>query len=190
MKQALLIVDVQPAFPIPIETLHEIRELSAILPSVATVERHDESVTPFEAQLGWKPGKAEGSLIPGSRVFIKHGYLPPSAAIEYLRGLRMDRILVCGTPADTCVLAAGFALFDAGLHPTLLKWLTVGSSLDRSGDLGARLWAHHFGCVLGRSDELGLPEFGKFHDREIMRCEAPSERHANFAAATGKPRNS
>jgi hypothetical protein len=33
----------------------------------------------------------------------------------------------------------GFALFDAGLHPALLKWLTIGSSLDRSGELGARL---------------------------------------------------
>jgi len=67
----------------------------------------------------------------------------------------MDRILVCGTQADTCVLAAGI---DAGLHPTLLKWLTVGSSLDRSGDLGARLWEHHFGSVLAHSDQVGLPE--------------------------------
>ena len=161
MKQALLIVDVQTSFPIPIEILHGVRELSAILPSVATVERHDESVTPFEGQLGWKPGEADESLVPADRVFIKHGYLPPPAAIEFLRDLRMDRILVCGTQADTCVLAAGFALFDAGLHPTLIKWLTVGSSLDRSGNLGARLWKHHFGHVLEHSDQLGLPDFGK-----------------------------
>ena len=162
MKQALLVVDVQSSFPISMEILSGIRELSAILPSVATVERHDESVTPFEGQLGWKPGKADESLVPANRIFVKHGYLPPLAAIEYLRGLRMDRILVCGAQADTCVLAAGFALFDAGLHPTLLKWLTVGSSLDRSGNLGARLWEHHFGSVLGHSDQLGLPEFAKF----------------------------
>jgi nicotinamidase-related amidase len=158
MKQTLLIVDVQPSFPIPLEVLRGIKELSVILASVATVERHDESVTPFEGQLGWKPGEADESLIPANRVFIKHGYLPPAAAVEYLRGLRMDRILVCGTQADTCVLAAGFALFDAGLHPTLLKWLTVGSSLDRSGDLGARLWEHHFGSVLVHPNQLGLPE--------------------------------
>ncbi|MGG2477835.1 hydrolase, partial [Rhizobium sp. BR5] len=62
--------------------------------------------------------------------------------------LKLDRVLVCGIQADTCVLAAGFALFDAGLHPTLLPWLTVGSSLDRSGELGAKLWKHHFGAVL------------------------------------------
>jgi hypothetical protein len=51
---------------------------------------------------------------------------------------------------------AGFALFDAGLRPTLLKWLTVGSSLDPSGELGARLWEHHFGSVLSSSDQVGL----------------------------------
>src|SRR5947209_9597744 len=102
MKQALLMVDVQPSFPVPMEILHGIRELSAILPSVATVERHDESVTPFEGQLGWKPGKADESLIPAHRVFIKHGYLPPPAAIEHLRDLRMNRVLVCGVQTDTC----------------------------------------------------------------------------------------
>jgi nicotinamidase-related amidase len=156
MKQALFVVDVQPSFPVPAEILDGIRALSARLPSVATVERHDESVTPFQQQLGWKPGAADESLVPVDRVFIKYGYLPPPEAIEYLRSLRVDRVLVCGTQADTCVLAAGFALFDAGLHPTLLKWLTVGSSLDRSGELGARLWKHHFGQVLENPDQLRL----------------------------------
>lgn len=161
MKQALVVVDVQPSFPVPMEVLHGIRELSTILPSVAIVERHDESVTPFEKQLGWKPGANDESLVLADRVFMKHGYLPPRAAIEYLRSLQMDRILVCGTQTDTCVLAAGFALFDAGLHPTLLRWLTVGSSLDRSGNLGTLLWEHHFGIVLESPDQLGLPEFAK-----------------------------
>jgi nicotinamidase-related amidase len=154
MKQALLVVDVQPSFPIPSGILEEIRRLSASLTTIATIERHDESLTPFERQLGWKPGKADENLVSAERVFIKHGYLPPMSAIEHLRDLGMDRILVCGTQADTCVLAAGFALFDAGLHPALLRWLTVGSSLDRSGELGARLWKHHFGQVLEHPGQL------------------------------------
>jgi nicotinamidase-related amidase len=156
MKQALLIVDVQPSFSVPADIVQAIGKLSAMLPSVATVERHDESVTPFERQLGWKPGKADDSLVAADRVFIKHGYLPPAAAIDYLAALQVDRVLVCGIQAETCVLAAGFALFDAELQPTLLKWLAVGSSLDPSGELGARLWAHHFGAVLSSPDQLGL----------------------------------
>jgi hypothetical protein len=55
------------------------------------------------------------------------------------------------------VLAAGFALFDAGLHPTLLTDLVAGSSIDRSGDLGAKLWRHHFKHVATSQDIPRLP---------------------------------
>ena len=74
--------------------------------------------------------------------------------MEYLQQCQADRILVCGIQTDTCVLAAGFALFDAGLHPTLITDLTVGSSLDRSGELGIKLWKHHFGRTIHSSELL------------------------------------
>ncbi|WP_418136937.1 hydrolase [Agrobacterium sp. El2ro-1b] len=154
MKQALYIVDVQLSFNPPAPLVAEISALAGTMPSIATVERHDESVTPFERQLGWKPGRDDVSLVPADRIFIKHGYGPPREVIDHLLSLKLDRVLVCGIQADTCVLAAGFALFDAGLHPTLLPWLTVGSSLDRSGELGARLWKHHFGAVLTGPEAL------------------------------------
>ena len=91
---------------------------------------------------------SDDCLAPTDKVFIKHGYLPPPELVPYLKALDLDRVLVCGIQADTCVLAAGFMLFDAGLNPTLLPWLTIGSSLDRTGGLGARLWRHHFGATL------------------------------------------
>lgn len=153
-KQALLVVDVQPSFPVPSDVVAGILALSQQLYTVATVERHDETVTPFERQLGWKPAADDESLIPANRLFIKHGYLPPVAAIDHLQSLGVERVLVCGIQADTCCLAAGFMLFDAGLQPTLLKWLSVGSSLDRTAALGARLWQHHFGRVLHHAGEL------------------------------------
>jgi nicotinamidase-related amidase len=65
--------------------------------------------------------------------------------MQYLRQLNPERVLVCGIQTETCVLAAGYSLFDAGLRPTLVTDLTVGSSLDRSGQLGISLWKHHFG---------------------------------------------
>ncbi|WHA39718.1 isochorismatase family protein [Agrobacterium larrymoorei] len=156
MKQALYIVDVQPSFNPPADLVRGIAELAAKMPSIASVERHDESITPFEQQLGWKPGKSDESLIATDRVFIKYGYAPPREAVDYLLSLKLDRVLVCGIQADTCVLAAGFAFFDAGLYPTLVPWLTVGSSLDRSGELGAKLWRHHFRAVLSGPEELQL----------------------------------
>lgn len=154
MKQALLIVDVQPSFAVPASIVEGIRALASKLPSVATVERHDEGRVPFERQLGWKPGVADEALVATDMVFVKHGYLPPLALVDHLMGLSVDRVLVAGVQAETCCLAAGFMLFDAGLHPTLLQWLSVGSSLDPTGVLGAKLWRHHFGAVLAGPDEL------------------------------------
>jgi len=145
MPDLLLVIDVQPSFNPPDWLVRGITAIVPTLPSIATVERHDETVTPFQRQLGWTPGPADEPLIPTDRLFVKHGYLPPPALIAQVIDQGADRVLVCGIQADTCCLAAGFALFDAGLQPTLLKWLTVGSSLDPSGGLGARLWQHHFG---------------------------------------------
>src|ERR1700742_2665169 len=156
MEQALLIIDVQPSFDPPAWQIEGIAQLAPTMRSIATVERHDETITPFWRQLKWKPALDDNPLIEVDRVFVKHGYLPPLDLIEYLKKEGIERVLVCGIQADTCCLAAGFMLFDAGLHPTLLKWLTIGSSRDRSAGLGAQLWRHHFGknSVLESFDEL------------------------------------
>lgn len=153
MHQALLIIDVQPSFAPPQWLVEGIQALIGTMPSVATVERHDESKTPFQKQLGWNPSSDDDSLIQADRIFIKYGYAPTAQTIDYLKSLKVERVLVCGLQTETCCLAAGFALFDAGLQPTLITDLTVGSSLDRSGGLGVRLWEHHFRHVV-RSSEL------------------------------------
>ena len=158
MRQALLVIDVQASFSPPEWLVEGICELVGTLPTVATLERHDEAATPFERQLGWKPNPGDESLIPADRVFVKHGYLPPPDLVPYLRSLDTERVLVCGMQAETCVLAAGYQLFDAGLRPTLVRYLTVGSSLDRSGELGERLWRHHFGAIVADRQSLAIPQ--------------------------------
>jgi nicotinamidase-related amidase len=154
MKQALMVVDVQKSFTPPPSLIAGVSRLLPLMPSVATVERHDESKVPFHRQLDWCPSADDESLVPADLLFVKHGYLPPVEAINHLRDLGVERVLVCGIQADTCVLAAGFALFDAGLHPTLIADLAIGSSLDPSGALAVRLWRHHFGQVIERYADL------------------------------------
>lgn len=154
MRQALYVVDVQSSFNPPQWLIDEVNVLASKMPSACSVERHNEAITPFEAQLGWKPAPDDEAMVTTDQVFIKYGYAPPAEAMEYFKALEVERVLVCGIQADTCVLSAGFSFFDAGLYPTLLPWLTVGSSLDRSGALGARLWKHHFGRVLANRDEI------------------------------------
>ncbi|MCU1721500.1 isochorismatase family protein [Pseudomonas sp. 5P_5.1_Bac1] len=148
MRQVLLIVDIQSTFSPPEWLVDRARWLSARLPAIASVELHDEQVTPFQRQLGWHPAAEDECLVEVDRVFVKHGYGQSAEALEYIKQLGVERVLVCGMQTETCVLAAGFALFDAGLSPTLVTDLTVGSSLDRSGRLGIELWTHHFREVI------------------------------------------
>lgn len=148
MKQALLVVDIQPCFDPPEWLVERCQLLSAKFPSIATVQRYDEDKVPFVRQLGWKPGSVDDTLVQADLTILKYGYGPPSDAVDHFKNWQVDRILVCGIQADTCVLAAGFALFDAGLQPTIVADSVVGSSLDRSGKLGIDLWRHHFGEVL------------------------------------------
>jgi nicotinamidase-related amidase len=150
----MLVVDVQPSFSPPSWLVEGIGRLLPKITTVATVERHDEERVPFKRQLGWFPSSADESSIFANHIFVKHGYLPPQEAIEHLISINPGRVFVCGIQADTCVLAAGFSLFDAGLHPTLITDLVVGSSLDPSGKLGIRLWQHHFGAVIKSSSIL------------------------------------
>jgi nicotinamidase-related amidase len=147
MRQVLLSVDVQSTFNPPQWLVDGVRVLSARIPTIVSLELHDEQVTPFQRQLGWHPAAQDESLVEADRVFVKHGYGPTAEMLEYLKQCGAERVLVCGIQTETCVLAAGFALFDAGLSPTLVTDLTVGSSLDRSGQLGIDLWKHHFGQV-------------------------------------------
>lgn len=154
MKQALLVVDVQRSFAPPAWLIDGTNRLVPHFPSAATVERHDEAVVPFNGQLGWAPATDDDCLVAVDRVFVKHGYTPTPETVDYLRSLTVGRVLVCGIQAETCVLAAGFALFDAGLRPTLLADLVAGSSVDPSGALGRRLWRHHFEQVIDNYTEL------------------------------------
>jgi nicotinamidase-related amidase len=154
MKAALLVVDVQNSFSPPKWLTDRITTLLPTMMSVATVERHDESEVPFQRQLGWVPGAADECLVDTDYCFVKHGYLPPPQLLSCLKAQAVERVFVCGLQAETCVLAAGFVLFDAGLHPTIVADMVLGSSLDPSGALGVRLWRHHFGSVLDDHRQL------------------------------------
>src|SRR3954467_8071699 len=93
MRQVLLIIDVQPSFAPSPRLIADIKKLLPLMPSVATVERHDEAKVAFQRQLNWTPGPADDSLIEADRVFIKYGYAPTPETIEHLRALDPERVL-------------------------------------------------------------------------------------------------
>ncbi|MEX0279386.1 MAG: isochorismatase family protein [Ruegeria sp.] len=154
MKQAVLVVDVQPCFNPPEWLVERAQKLATGFPSVATVQRYDEGKVPFVRQLGWRPDTVDDGLVDADHTVLKYGYSPTDEVIHRFRAWQVDRVLVCGIQAETCVLAAGFLLFDAGLQPTMIADAVSGSSLDRSGKLGVDLWRHHFGHVIERHSDV------------------------------------
>ena len=159
MRQVLLIVDVQSTFSPPEWLVDGLRRLSANIPTVASVELHDERVTPFARQLGWHPAAEDESLVEADQVFVKHGYGQSAEAIAHIRQMGVERVLVCGLQTETCVLAAGFALFALffalrNSHPrsaraALIAALTLGSlfSLVRIAQ-GAHFLSHNLWTAL------------------------------------------
>jgi hypothetical protein len=83
MKQALLIIDVQPCFNLLEWLIEQIARLAPTMHSIATVERHDEVVKPFWRQLGWRPAAAD-PLVPADKVFVKTR-LPSASWTRQLR---------------------------------------------------------------------------------------------------------
>lgn len=107
MKQIILIIDVQSTFSPPGWLVAGCTNLAKHIPSIATVELHDESRTPFISQLGWKPAAQDESLVPADKTFVKYGYAPSAETLDYLIQQKPDRVLVSGIQTETCVLAAG-----------------------------------------------------------------------------------
>jgi hypothetical protein len=119
-----------PALP-PIWLIDNIRRLLPLMPSVATVERHDEARTPFKAQLGWSPGPSNECLIEADAVFVKYGYGPPPELIEHLHAMNLDRVLVCGNPSGYMRarrrLRAVRRRSPSDIAPRTRRWLLAGS---------------------------------------------------------------
>src|SRR4051794_27613318 len=109
MRQVLFVVDVQASFSPPATLINNISSLLPLMPSVATVERHDESRVPFRRQLNWAPRPDDRSLIAAVRAFTNAGCSPPPEVIDSLPALNPARVLGCCSQADTGVLPARFA---------------------------------------------------------------------------------
>ena len=159
-------------------------QINALLPnmmSVATVEQHDQSVVPFQKQLGWNPGTSDDCLVDVNCVFIKHGYLH-----------RRNSYPICEPKQLSASLFAAFRLRHACLRQALrylmldcdrLSWRTRW--LGRQWTLVGR-WAFVSGdIILGVSqrpinkcsrsglnaDVPPLPEFGTFETcRRAREC--------------------
>lgn len=133
---ALLIIDVQHAFPIPTRLVEKIRRYSETFSRRVFTRFVNPKGSLFRTQLKMTccpPGSAETELrlAPATDdiVFDKATYGLRPAQIDQLRQAGIRRLILCGVETDACVLGIMFSLFDAGFHAEIrpnLCWSSTG----------------------------------------------------------------
>jgi nicotinamidase-related amidase len=133
---AIIIVDLQKAFPVPPPVIEKIERRSRDFPMRVFTKFLNDPNSLFCRKLKYGsclPGAPERELSltprPGDIVFDKSGYGLTAAHIEQLKKIGIRKALVCGVDTDACVLGVVFSLFDAGIDCEVdpdLCWSSTG----------------------------------------------------------------
>jgi nicotinamidase-related amidase len=134
-SHALMIVDVQKAFPIPAKLVKRIRIYSRRFERRIFTQFVNPPGSLFRKKLkvgSCAPDSADTTLLipPGKNdlVFVKSSYGLKQKDLKRLQALGIKRITVCGLETDACVLAVMFSLFDAGIDCRIKKELCWSST--------------------------------------------------------------
>lgn len=162
----LLLIDVQKGFNAPTKIVADLQKLSAEMPTINALFEHDEKVVPFEKFINWQGPKQAEPLVNGGEKFIHNGYTMPSELLAKIKAKNPSRVLIAGTDPMVCIQSFAWALFDAGIQVTLLKWLTFpmvngetrqdtdyGKDIMRTGNW---LWMRTIRSVCANEQELKL----------------------------------
>ncbi len=133
---AIIIVDLQKAFPIPQSLIEKIEARSREFPLRVFTRFINEPDSLFRTKLkhtSCAPGLPETELILPTTakdiVLEKRSYGLTAAQIEQLKYAGVRRALICGADTDACVLGVVFTLFDAGIDCEVerdLCWSSTG----------------------------------------------------------------
>lgn len=133
---ALVIVDVQQAFPVPEKLVERIWRYSRRFSRRIFTQFVNPPGSPFREKLGQyscAPGSDDLRLLvapePGDMIIRKTGYGLKAHDLRRLKGAGVKRVIVCGIDTDACVLGVMFSLFDAGITCHIkeeLCWSSTG----------------------------------------------------------------
>ncbi len=132
---ALLIVDLQKAFPPPPKFVDRVRRYSRRFRKRIFTRFVNPNGSLFRTKLKQQscaPGTPDLDLLiepdKNDVVLFKQGYGLSPAAIQKIRKLGVKRLTVCGVDTDACVLGVMFSLFDAGMECRVAKDMCWSSS--------------------------------------------------------------
>jgi nicotinamidase-related amidase len=136
MMDAIVIVDVQKAFPVPPELVQRIVDRARDFPRRIFTQFVNPPGSLFRTKLkrtACPPGAEETELrignSPDDWVIQKTGYGLRSRDVEAIAAAGIKKVLVCGVDTDACVLGVAFSLFDGGVECEIdpeLCWSSAG----------------------------------------------------------------
>lgn len=135
IKEPLIIVDVQKAFPPPEEFVRRLRRYARRFPRRIFTRFVNPKGSLFRTKLKQRacaPGTEDLELLitpeKNDVVISKQGYGLSAAAIRKLKAMGVKRATVAGIDTDACVLGVMFSLFDAGISCRVHKDMCWSSS--------------------------------------------------------------
>jgi nicotinamidase-related amidase len=133
---AIIVVDLQRAFPVPADLEERIRVRAGRFPRRVFTRFVNPAGSLFRRKLDRRscsPRDDDCELVieplSGDLVFDKPGYGLTPTHIKKLRAADIRHALVCGIDTDACVLGVMFSLFDAGIECSVdpsLCWSSAG----------------------------------------------------------------
>jgi nicotinamidase-related amidase len=120
--EALIVVDLQRAFPVPPKLVAAIRRYTARFSLRVFTRFENPAGSLFRRRLKMRdcsPGSPDTALLIAPEktdiVLSKQGYGLSPRHIARLKRHGVERATVCGIDTDACVLGVMFSLFDAGI---------------------------------------------------------------------------
>jgi nicotinamidase-related amidase len=148
---ALIVVDLQHAFPVPPKIVNGVRRYSQRFKRRVFTRFVNPPGSQFRRllkQSSCAPGTLDTALLlppqKGDVVITKHGYGLAPRDIRRLKKLGVKRARVCGIDTDACVLGVMFSLFDAGIDCRAKTSLCWSSTSPQMHDAGKRIIEKQF----------------------------------------------
>jgi nicotinamidase-related amidase len=166
--QAIVIVDVQKAFPVPPEILRRIEARARDFPLRVFTRFINPPGSLLRCKLDRQscaPGSDDTQLLlrPGADdlVLEKPGYGLNHQQLAQLFERGLKRVLVCGVDTDACVLGTVFTLFDAGIDCEVepdLCWSSMGLH-----EVALKILRAQFGTALAPAARATATPIGRNH---------------------------
>ena len=157
MKKVILALDIQAGLKTPEVIVSNVNKLAMKVPTIATVLVSSSDEKRDLEWLDWTAPKEDASRIQTNYTFNHHGYSLPDVVLKTLKKNGVEEVLVTGAHTEAFLLAAGFALFDAGFKASMVAPLCLSGQYHQH-TVTMKIWESSIGPVYETIAETGVSE--------------------------------